>query len=89
MSQPKENSHAGTVTIVSVLAVPVLYVAVFFGGLSYWARHPAWIASRSADVLFSSYRWLPRKTADFLIEDVWAKIDPDAHALPFRLPTAR
>ncbi len=79
MSQPKENSHAGTITIASILAVPVLYVAVLFGGLSYVARFPAWGDSRSAKVLEGFYTWLPATTFEVLF-GVWAKIDPDGHA---------
>ncbi len=81
MSQPQENSHAWTITIVSVLAVPVLYVALLFGSLSYATRHPAWGTSRPAEVIESFYAWLPQTTRVFLEHDAWPKIDPYGHVI--------
>ncbi len=81
MSQPKENSHAWTITIVSVLAVLLLYVAGFCGVASYVARHPGDGVPGLGSVLNGLYGWLPQETQFFLIEHVWAKVDPAGWAL--------
>ncbi len=69
------------ITIVSVLFLPVLYVAVFCAKISYRARHQAWQRTRSAEIIDSCFTWLPTETKNFIYVYVWAKIDPAGWAL--------